>query len=258
MAGRVVTAVSSAWVWTVLALCLVLWLPLMAITRLVAAPFDRTQYAVGRLYRWVGIITGTASPLWRFRCEGVEHRDRRRAYVVVSNHESFVDIFLLSHLPWEMKWMFKEELFKIPVVGWLLRLSGDIPVVRGQARSAVLAMGRAREILERGMSVLIFAEGTRSPTGELLPFKDGAFRLAIDTGMPVLPLAITGTHAALRKHDWRIRPARALVQVLPPVETAGLSAQDIATLREQVRDRIAAARDRVLGPSKAHAPPAGL
>ncbi|MFZ5624339.1 MAG: lysophospholipid acyltransferase family protein [Gemmatimonadota bacterium] len=234
----------SAWTWFVLAVCIVLWLPLMAVVRAVTQPFDRKLYAVGRLFRWVGIITGRACPLWRFSVEGIAHRDSSRACVVVSNHESFVDIFLISHLPWEMKWMFKQELFRIPVLGWLLRLSGDIPIIRGASRSAAKAMRTARDTLERGMSVMIFAEGTRSATGELLPFKDGAFRLAIDAGVPILPLAVTGTRHALNKHDWRVGPADAHVQVLPPVETTGLGHHDIEALKTRVRSMIAEARSR--------------
>jgi 1-acyl-sn-glycerol-3-phosphate acyltransferase len=96
--------------------------------------------------------------------------------VVVSNHESFADILLISHLPWEMKWLSKAELFRIPVMGWMMWLAGDIPVKRGFGPSAVEAMERCREALRRRVSVMIFPEGTRSRTAELLPFRDGAFR----------------------------------------------------------------------------------
>jgi 1-acyl-sn-glycerol-3-phosphate acyltransferase len=133
---------------------------------------------------------------------------------VVSNHESFADILLISHLPCEMKWLSKVEIMRIPVLGWDMYLAGDIPVERGTARSAVKAMHRCQEVLKKKVSVIIFPEGTRSDSGEMLPFKDGAFRLAIDAGVPILPLVVSGTRTALRKHDWRVGRVNAVVKVL--------------------------------------------
>jgi 1-acyl-sn-glycerol-3-phosphate acyltransferase len=171
--------------------------------------------------------------------------DPRNPYVVVSNHESFTDILLISHLPWEMKWLSKAELFRIPFMGWLMYLAGDVPVKRGFGPSAVEAMARCREILAHRVSVMIFPEGTRSPTRDLLPFKDGAFRLAVEAGVPILPLALRGTATALRKHDWRIGRSTAIVEVLQPVETTGLTLEDIPALKERVRGVIVDARDRL-------------
>jgi 1-acyl-sn-glycerol-3-phosphate acyltransferase len=164
---------------------------------------------------------------------------------VVSNHESFADILLISRLPWEMKWLSKAELFRIPLMGWLMYLAGDVPVKRGFGPSAVEAMAKCRQILARKVSVMIFPEGTRSATAELLPFKDGAFRLAIDAGVPILPLALSGTATALRKHDWRIGRSTAVVEVLQPVATAGLTTGDVPALKERVRGLIVEARDRL-------------
>jgi 1-acyl-sn-glycerol-3-phosphate acyltransferase len=191
------------------------------------------------------VATARLTPYWKFSCRGVMPAEPRNPYVVVSNHESFTDILLISHLPWEMKWLSKAELFRIPVMGWLMHLAGDVPVKRGFGPSAVEAMAKCREILARKVSVMIFPEGTRSPTSELLPFKDGAFRLAIDTGVPILPLALHGTRTALRKHDWRIGRSTAIVEVLAPVETAGLTPDDLPALKQQVRGTIVAARDRL-------------
>jgi len=90
---------------------------------------------------------------------------------------------------------------------------------------------------------MVFPEGTRSASGVMLPFKDGAFKLAIDGGYPILPLAVAGTGTALPKHDWRFHRTRAIVEVLPPVETAGLTGRDLPELKERVRASIEAARD---------------
>lgn len=229
----------SIWSWFVLGASMVIWLPLMAIVRLVTMKMDPGRYWVGYLFRQIAVLMATLNPLWKFRISGTMPENPRNPYVAVSNHESFVDILLISHLPWEMKWLSKAELFKIPVLGWLMRLGGDIPVQRGTARSAVAAMQRCREILKQDVSVIIFPEGTRSETGEMLPFKDGAFRLAIDAQVPILPMVVQGTGTALRKHDWRLGRSVAEVRVLPPVETAGMTSKDVAALREQVREMMA-------------------
>jgi 1-acyl-sn-glycerol-3-phosphate acyltransferase len=105
---------------------------------------------------------------------------------------------------------------------------------------------------------MIFPEGTRSTTTHLLPFKDGAFRLAVDAGVPILPLAVHGTGTALRKHDWRFGRCAAVVQVLEPVDTAGLTPADVPALKDRVRSRIAAARATLAaGAAPGPAPAAG-
>jgi 1-acyl-sn-glycerol-3-phosphate acyltransferase len=239
---------ASLWTWLVLACCTLLWFPLMTVIWLVTRPFDRERYWVGFFFRKIAVVTATLNPLWHFRVTGTMPENRRRPYVVVSNHESFTDILLISHLPWEMKWLSKIEILRIPVLGWDMRIAGDIPVERGTRTSAARAMRRCLEVLKRNMSIIIFPEGTRSTTGDLLPFKDGAFRLAIDAGVPILPLVVSGTATALRKHDWRVGPSDAEVRVLAPIQTAGLTHKDIPALKQRVRDLIQETRRGMGGP----------
>ena len=241
--SRLWQTIVSIWAWLVLVVCIVLWFPVLAVVRLLTAPFDRGRYIPGRIFRKIGPAMATLNPLWHFRYSGTMPKDPRRPFVVVSNHESFTDILLISHLPWEMKWLSKAELFRIPIMGWMMWLAGDIPVKRGFGPSALEAMDRCRQALGNRVSVMIFPEGTRSKTSELLPFKDGAFRLAIEAGVPILPLAVSGTATALRKHDWRFGRSDAEVRVLEPVETAGLSLNDIPELKARVRQTIVEARD---------------
>jgi 1-acyl-sn-glycerol-3-phosphate acyltransferase len=241
--SRLWQTIVSIWAWLALVVCIVLWFPVLAVVRLLTAPFDRGRYITGRIFRKIGPATATLNPLWRFRYSGTMPKDPRRPFVVVSNHESFADILLISHLPWEMKWLSKAELFRIPIMGWMMWLAGDIPVRRGFGPSALEAMERCRQALDNHVSVMIFPEGTRSKTSELLPFKDGAFRLAIEAGVPILPLAVSGTATALRKHDWRFGRSDAEVRVLEPVETAGLTLHDIPELKARVRQTIVEARD---------------
>jgi 1-acyl-sn-glycerol-3-phosphate acyltransferase len=231
----------SAWAWFVFAIVVLVGLPLCAVIRLVTAPFDPGRYVTGLTFRKLAVVHQRLNPLWKFTTSGVRPADPRNPYVVVSNHESFVDMLLISHLPWEMKWLSKAEMFKLPVMGWLMRLAGDIQLERGDKESTQRALERCRTWLDRRVSVMIFPEGTRSASGELGEFKDGAFRLAIEAGVPVLPLALHGTRSALRKHDWRFGRSRAEVMVLEPVPTEGLGLDDVGELRDLVRDRISRA-----------------
>ncbi|MDQ3606805.1 MAG: 1-acyl-sn-glycerol-3-phosphate acyltransferase, partial [Gemmatimonadota bacterium] len=173
---------------------------------------------------------------------GVRITDPQRPYVAVSNHESMADIFLVSHLPWEMKWLSKVENFRIPVLGWMMRMAGDVAIVRSERGSRAEALEECRDRLRKRVSVMIFPEGTRSRTGELLPFKDGAFRLAIESGAPILPLAVAGTRNAMPKGSLLFNPARAEVRVLEPIPTEGLTLDDVADLRDRVRTLIDEAR----------------
>jgi len=242
----------AAWVvlcslltWTTLVVCFVVWLPIMAVLHAVERPFDSGLYRTGRFFRLMGIVIARANPLWHFRAEGYVPPDPRHPFVVVSNHESFADILLTCFLPWEMKWLGKAELFRIPIMGQVMWLAGDIPVRRGERTSAREAMAACRDRLRKRVSVMIYPEGTRTRTGEMLPFKDGAFRLAIDAQVPVLPLVCVGTREAIRADSWKVGPARGVVHVLEPVPTTGLTSRDTARLREQVRSLILAKRDEL-------------
>ncbi|MGQ0647808.1 MAG: lysophospholipid acyltransferase family protein [Gemmatimonadaceae bacterium] len=232
----------NAWAWIVVVSLVLVGTPLMFMVFCVTAPFDRGRYVVGRMFRLIGVATVKLNPLWRFETAGHVVHDPRRPYVAVSNHESWADIFLISHLPWEMKWMSKEAMFRIPCFGWMMRMAGDISLTRGERTSAVKAMAAARDRIAKRVSVMIFPEGTRSRGGELLPFKDGAFRLALETGAPILPIVVAGTRDAMAKGRFRFQRARARVKVLPPIETIGLTLDDVATLRDRTRALMAEAR----------------
>ncbi len=243
MNSKPVRTILSIWSWFVLGLSVVLYTPVVAIVRLVTAPFDKGAYAAGYVFRKVVMPNSKLNPLWTFTTSGDLPENMREPYVVVSNHESFVDILLISHLPTEMKWMSKVEIMKIPLVGWMMRWARDIPLNRGSSTSGAAALMASKERLDTNVSVMIFPEGTRSKTGELRKFRAGAFNLAIDAQVPILPLAVYGTRDALRKNDWRLGYAEAEVRVLDPVPTAGMTTADMPALRDKVREMIVDARD---------------
>jgi 1-acyl-sn-glycerol-3-phosphate acyltransferase len=228
----------SALVWSSYVLIVILWTPLVLLFRLFTFPFDRDRRRVGRLFHDSAVFAGNLTPFWTFRIEGAEAIDPMKPYVFVANHSSFTDVFLVARLPWEMKWLAKKSIFSIPLLGWQLRAAGDVPIVRGDRESAQEAVEEMRKRLARGLSMILFPEGTRSPDGSLGEFRDGAFRLAIEAGVDVVPLAIAGAAKSLPKRSLVFRPSTATLRVLPPVSTSGLTAADARQLGSTVRAQI--------------------
>jgi 1-acyl-sn-glycerol-3-phosphate acyltransferase len=228
----------SAFVWASYVLIVILWTPVVLLFRLVTFPWDRDRRRVGRLFRCSAVLAGTMTPFWAFRLAGVETIDPKSPKVFVANHTSFTDVFLLARLPWEMKWLSKKSIFRIPLLGWQMWAAGDVPIVRGDKESARQAMEEMRRRLDGGVSVILFPEGTRSTDGSLSEFRAGAFRLAIEAGVDVVPLAITGAAESLPKHSLVFRPSTATLLVLSPISTSGLRAADAPRLAERARHEI--------------------
>lgn len=221
--------------------CLVAFLPVMKVSSL-RHRGDPTQRAPGRWMRRFGRTTARLTWIWKFEIEGVKPADiDHKPYVVVANHESQADPFLLSWLPFDMRWVAKQELFDPPFTGWAMRWGGDIPLKRGARDSVTEMMTECERALAGGISVMMFPEGTRSKDGNLLPFKDGAFALAIQAGVPILPVAIAGTREMRPKHSKWFGRAHACAKMLDPIPTAGMTNDDLPVLRERSRDAITAA-----------------
>lgn len=228
--------------WLACALILIGLTPIVALVFVLTAPFDPGRYAAGFTFRMAPKLAVAIIPFWRFRTVGKLPPDPRRPYVIVSNHESYADVFLIGTLPWEMKWLAKDEIFRLPFQGWMMRMAGDVYVKRSDPNSRAQALEGLRDRLRKRVSVMVFPEGTRSPTEEMLPFRDGAFRLAIEEQVPVLPLVVAGTRHAMAKHSFVFNSARAEVRILDPVETTGLTPEDAPALRARIQDMIARAR----------------
>jgi 1-acyl-sn-glycerol-3-phosphate acyltransferase len=144
-------------------------------------------------------------------------------------------------VPWEMKWLSKKSIFDIPLLGWMMRVAGDVEVERGNKESARRAMEELRERLGRKLSILVFPQGTRSPDGTVGEFREGAFRLAVEAGVDVVPLALWGTAESLPKGSIAFRETKATVTVLAPISTQGLTVEEAPRLAERVRGEIARA-----------------
>jgi 1-acyl-sn-glycerol-3-phosphate acyltransferase len=172
---------------------------------------------------------------------GRSHLDRGRSYVVVSNHQSLYDILLVyGWLGVDFRWVMKAELRKIPGLGASCERMGHIFVDRSSRLAATRTLEAARARVAEGASVLFFPEGTRSPDGRLGEFKRGAFRMALDLGLPILPMTIIGTRAILAPASRDLRPGRARLVIHPPIETAGWPPEGLPELIERTREAISA------------------
>ncbi len=218
---------------------LALTFPVALVVRVATAPFDPDRTRVSRALRALGQWMVRCSPLWRVTVEG--SLPAAGTFVVVPNHQSMVDALAIAFLPRDLKWIGKRSVFLVPWLGWAFHLAGYVPVLRGDRGSGSQALATLRGYLARGLPVGLFAEGTRSRDGTLRPFKAGPFKLAIEAGAPVYPVAISGAGEAMPADTAWLRPSHIRVRILPPVPTTGLAVADVDHLREVVRDRLAEA-----------------
>jgi 1-acyl-sn-glycerol-3-phosphate acyltransferase len=197
-------------------------------------------YIPGHIGVWLALgLSGI-----RYRVRGREHIPKNRAVVFCSNHESNVDPpVLFQALHKQLHVLFKAELKKLPVLGAVMVAGGFVPVERDRREASMASIDRAAESIRAGNSFLIFPEGTRSKTSELLPFKKGGFIMAIKAKAPIVPVAVSGGRDAMRKGSWFVRPVMVDVRIGEPVETSGYSLDDRDELIEVVRERIEQLRE---------------
>jgi 1-acyl-sn-glycerol-3-phosphate acyltransferase len=208
---------------------------------LVASPFDSTggfMMKTARIWaRSLTIFTGA-----RVTIEGLEKLVPGASYVFSSNHLSYMDTpVVLTYIPANFRFMAKDGLFKIPLLGTHLHQAGHIAVPRHDPRAAVKVMTQAAEsIRTRNISLLIFPEGGRAADGVLQPFKDGAAYIAIKAGVPIVPLAISGTHEILPMHSATFHRGRVTLRIGDPIPTVGLTLHDRKTVTEASRQAVVA------------------
>jgi 1-acyl-sn-glycerol-3-phosphate acyltransferase len=210
---------------------------------LVVSFFDGTGDSQHRVARfWARSLL--AFSFIHVRTEGMEKLDPRANYVFVSNHASLMDIpAILARLSHQFRFFAKKGLFKIPFLGTYLKRAGHLPVDRSSARASLKSMTEgARLIRERGISVLLFPEGGRSPQG-LRQFKEGAAYIAIKAGVPVVPMALVGMRELLPMGSIHIRSGRVVLRVGDPIPTTGLTLSDRMELNQRLYDEIS----RLLG-----------
>ena len=215
----------------------VLWIPVVLLASLLD-PDARAAFRVAQWWAWANLkLTAT-----HVAVDGLEHLDPRRSYVFVSNHRSNLDVLALVSALWDfqLRWVAKEELFRVPLFGWALRATKQILVNRADHAQAVASLAAAKQRMRDGISVVFFPEGTRGRGGDMLPFKKGGFVFAIETGATIVPIAITGTARILPRAGWIVRRGGDVrVSICRPIPTRAYPIERRDALLGDVREAIA-------------------
>jgi 1-acyl-sn-glycerol-3-phosphate acyltransferase len=193
--------------------------PVTFIIWLIVLPFDKDRRVMHRILIWQSRASIFLLPVKVFSREGRAKAVKGTTYVVISNHQSILDILFINTLGYRLKWISKIENKKIPILGWYLGMADYIPVDRGNEESKLIMIEKSLNCLRNSTSIMIFPEGTRSKDGEIGFFKRGAFQLAIQAGVPILPIVIDGTGGILPKHGMIFGTGHDVkLKVLDPVQ----------------------------------------
>lgn len=190
-------------IWIYWAVCIIVFFLIVSLLFLITFPFDRLNRIPNKVLKGLAWIMLKVNPGWTFDIEGADTQKLDKSTIVVANHQSFLDLPLLYLLPWRMKWLAKRDLFKIPIFGWIIYMTGQIGIDRKSMKSAKKLDALVTPIQE-GIPAMIFPEGTRTETGEVKPFKNGAFKLAKRYNCNVLPIVLKGGYQAMPPGSWRV------------------------------------------------------
>ena len=227
----------SVLVWILSILVVLILFPVSLIIWFITYPFDEERRI---FHKWMlihGIIISWMIPLRRIKVEGRDKYNKDQTYIIVSNHQSILDILILNRLRYRFRWISKIENMKVPVLGWYLLMAKYITIDRGNPESKALMMQKSLESIRKRISIMIFPEGTRSLNGQLGPFKLGAFQLAIMADKPVLPVIVDGTGNILPKHGIVFGPGNVIrLKVLDPIYPGSFGTGDPEELAVKLRN----------------------
>lgn len=194
-----------------------------------------TAHKVARI--WAKCILALSNI--RVTVKGISNLKPGRPYIYMANHMSNFDIPVLqAHLPVQFRWLAKAELYKIPIFGYAMKRAGYISIERSDRKSAIESLNKAAKIIRDGVSVIIFPEGTRSRTNNIQPFKKGGFFLAVDSGVPIIPITIHGTGRIMPKKQMLIMPGHVILEIAKPINSSDYTRKTKDDLMEKVRDII--------------------
>ncbi len=199
-------------------------------------PFDKPRRVIHELSRCICMCFWYVPLTWKRKIEGLENIDKSKSYVIAINHNSMADILALYFLPLNFRWVSKREVFRIPYIGQLLTIHGDIAIDRKDGANAMRKVTELGKMwIGRGVSIAMFPEGTRSKSGEIGRFKQGAFALAKEAGVEILPVVMHGTRDVLKKNyllNWR---NVLTVSVLPPISAEQVASMEMPELMAMTR-----------------------
>jgi len=238
--------IKSLWVWASSIAFVVLGFPIALILWLLSLAFDSRRLMNNRWMVIQGIVITKMSPFWKVKTEGREKIDQNQAYIIIPTHQSMLDIVFFNMLRHRLRWVSKIEVFKMPLVGWEMRMVKYIELVRGNKSSVIRMMEKCVESLQDGISIVIFPEGTRSVTGAVGKFKTGAFQLAVKTDKPLLPVLIDGTGEILPKKGIIFGRRRVVrIRVLDPIFPGQFGTGDPDELAVRVHALMVTAMDEM-------------
>jgi 1-acyl-sn-glycerol-3-phosphate acyltransferase len=227
--------------WVFMVVSSIVLFPIALLIWLVTVCFDRRLTILHQFTCFWASIYTWLNPAWRVRVDGREKIRPDVAYVMVANHQSLLDILVLFRLFVHFKWVSKIENFRVPCIGWNMSLNRYIKLRRGDRDSIDVMMRACERALRAGSSIMMFPEGTRSRDGRLQRFKHGAFTLAQDVGVPVLPIVVEGTSDALPKRGFILQGRHQIhVRVLDEIPPATFANWPVDLLMDRVRSMIAA------------------
>ena len=236
--------VYSSLFWAFLTVSSIAMFPVAVLVWAVTAPFDRRRYVLHRVTCFWGSLYSWLNPAWPVTVIGREKIDESEPCVFVSNHLSLLDILVLFRIFRHFKWVSKLENFQVPFIGWNMSLNRYIKLRRGDRSSVVQMMRECEQNLAAGSSIMMFPEGTRSPTGRMRTFKTGAFELALKTRVPIHPLVLQGTADALPKRGFLLQGRHPIsITVLDRISYSSFSHLSVEDLTAFVRSVIAAELD---------------
>jgi 1-acyl-sn-glycerol-3-phosphate acyltransferase len=237
--SQVFRYLASIWFWGEMFLVSAILFPFFCLLYLLTVLIDRRLFLMHKFTCFWSFIVLKINPLWRIKVTGRQNIDPKETYLMVSNHQSGADIFVLFLLNAHFKWVAKKSLFYFPVIGWTMALNHYIALERGKGSSMRKMMQSASRVINAGSSVMIFPEGTRSEDGLLQPFKTGAFHLALDNQRPILPVAIKGTSKAIQKGGFLINKNHDIrAMVLDPIPYEQIRGMDSKQVTLMVHDLI--------------------
>jgi|SRR6202522_3946308 1-acyl-sn-glycerol-3-phosphate acyltransferase len=215
---------------------LIFWSLAAPVAALIGFPWTFITGDIRLLYRMfmIGAWNGVRLAGVRVQTVGLDKLDPTRNYIFMSNHVSNLDPpITIPLIPKRTSVMVKKELFRYPILGQAMRMGSLVPVDRGNRDAGIESVRIAKQVVQQGLNMTIYVEGKRSFDGKLLPFKKGPFYLAIECGVPVVPVTITGTHYVMPKGRFAIKPGLVTVTFHPPIEPANFGSREY--LMEQVR-----------------------